>query len=269
MAAQQSAALLCLATSAIVKVEAEVADALADAGADVDAGAEDVSDLGDTFEVVSEATDLVAVRTAVTEAGGKVLLRRLVASGETVNLTGNDLDAAGGKLIITKINGVPVKEGSHVILPSGLEIVVNADGSFTIGAATSGAQIGEHEALCKAYPGVVEGTVAVVLASGAAGGVAVAAGSPVTGMPSLHLTVSKVLVPSELVMTHAGSAPAVGSAVCARADGANAITESKAVVIKSLVIVSSFRFKFAIVRKLPPVTVSQVRQSADGDCVSM
>lgn len=50
----------------------------------------------------------------------------------TVNLTGNDLDAAGGKLIITKINGVPVKAGSHVILPSGLEIVVNADGTITV-----------------------------------------------------------------------------------------------------------------------------------------
>jgi YebC/PmpR family DNA-binding regulatory protein len=35
----------------------------------LDAGAEDVNDLGETFEIVSEPTDLVAVRTAVTEAG--------------------------------------------------------------------------------------------------------------------------------------------------------------------------------------------------------
>jgi YebC/PmpR family DNA-binding regulatory protein len=35
----------------------------------LDAGAEDVNDLGDTFEVVSEPTDLVAVRTALQEAG--------------------------------------------------------------------------------------------------------------------------------------------------------------------------------------------------------
>ncbi|GAA3748447.1 YebC/PmpR family DNA-binding regulatory protein [Spinactinospora alkalitolerans] len=34
-----------------------------------DAGAEDVNDLGESFEVVSEATDLVAVRTALVEAG--------------------------------------------------------------------------------------------------------------------------------------------------------------------------------------------------------
>ncbi len=37
-------------------------------GAVLDAGAEDVNDLGDTFEVISEATDLVAVRTALQEA---------------------------------------------------------------------------------------------------------------------------------------------------------------------------------------------------------
>ncbi|RNL79196.1 YebC/PmpR family DNA-binding transcriptional regulator [Nocardioides marmorisolisilvae] len=37
--------------------------------ATLDAGAEDVNDLGDSFEVVSEATDLVAVRSALQEAG--------------------------------------------------------------------------------------------------------------------------------------------------------------------------------------------------------
>jgi len=35
----------------------------------LDAGAEEVSDSGDVFEIISEATDLVAVRTAVQEAG--------------------------------------------------------------------------------------------------------------------------------------------------------------------------------------------------------
>ncbi len=38
-------------------------------GAVLDAGAEEVNDHGDVFEVVSEATDLVAVRTALQEAG--------------------------------------------------------------------------------------------------------------------------------------------------------------------------------------------------------
>jgi YebC/PmpR family DNA-binding regulatory protein len=35
----------------------------------LDAGAEEVNDLGDAFEVVSEASDLIAVRTALQEAG--------------------------------------------------------------------------------------------------------------------------------------------------------------------------------------------------------
>ena len=35
----------------------------------LDAGAEEVNDLGDSFEVVSEATDLIPVRTALRDAG--------------------------------------------------------------------------------------------------------------------------------------------------------------------------------------------------------
>jgi YebC/PmpR family DNA-binding regulatory protein len=35
----------------------------------LDAGAEEVNDLGESFEVISEATDIVAVRSAVQEAG--------------------------------------------------------------------------------------------------------------------------------------------------------------------------------------------------------
>jgi YebC/PmpR family DNA-binding regulatory protein len=35
----------------------------------LDAGAEEVNDLGEEFEVISEATDLVAVRTALQDAG--------------------------------------------------------------------------------------------------------------------------------------------------------------------------------------------------------
>ena len=38
-------------------------------GAVLEAGAEEVNDLGEAFEVLSEATDLVAVRTALQEAG--------------------------------------------------------------------------------------------------------------------------------------------------------------------------------------------------------
>jgi YebC/PmpR family DNA-binding regulatory protein len=38
-------------------------------GAVLDAGAEDVNDLGDSFEIISEPSDLVAVRTALQDAG--------------------------------------------------------------------------------------------------------------------------------------------------------------------------------------------------------
>ena len=41
----------------------------------LDAGAEEVNDLGDSFEIVSEATDLIPVRTALQEAGHRLRLR--------------------------------------------------------------------------------------------------------------------------------------------------------------------------------------------------
>lgn len=54
-------------------------------------------------------------------------------SGETlVDLTANDVEASGGKLTITKINGIPVTAGSVVTLASGLQITVNADGTITV-----------------------------------------------------------------------------------------------------------------------------------------
>ncbi len=53
--------------------------------------------------------------------------------GQTVvDLIGNDVDAAGGTLTITKINGIPVTAGSTVTLPSGLVIMVNGDGTITV-----------------------------------------------------------------------------------------------------------------------------------------
>lgn len=49
-----------------------------------------------------------------------------------INLLANDKNASGGTLTITKINGVPVVAGSEVLLPSGLVVVVGADGTITI-----------------------------------------------------------------------------------------------------------------------------------------
>ena len=51
---------------AVAKAEKLDEDTILDAV--LDAGAEEVNDLGDTFEVISEATDLVAVRTALQAA---------------------------------------------------------------------------------------------------------------------------------------------------------------------------------------------------------
>jgi hypothetical protein len=57
-----------------------------------------------------------------------------VARGEqvVVDLLGNDSGPDGGKLTITKINGIPVTAGSKITLPSGLDLIVNADGTITV-----------------------------------------------------------------------------------------------------------------------------------------
>jgi Hint domain/Bacterial Ig domain len=49
-----------------------------------------------------------------------------------LDLTANDTNSGSGTLTITKINGIPVKAGDHITLQSGLEIVVNADGTITL-----------------------------------------------------------------------------------------------------------------------------------------
>lgn len=57
------------ARKGLVEVLAENADEDAILEATLDAGAEEVRESGDVFEVISEATDLVAVRTALQDAG--------------------------------------------------------------------------------------------------------------------------------------------------------------------------------------------------------
>ncbi|MCT1549129.1 YebC/PmpR family DNA-binding transcriptional regulator [Brevibacterium casei] len=53
----------------VIVVPAEGTDEDAIVEATLEAGAEEVNDEGETFEVISEATDLVAVRTALVDAG--------------------------------------------------------------------------------------------------------------------------------------------------------------------------------------------------------
>jgi Hint domain/Bacterial Ig domain len=49
-----------------------------------------------------------------------------------INLLGNDQNPTKGALTITQINGQDVKEGSIVLLPNGVEVIVNGDGTVTI-----------------------------------------------------------------------------------------------------------------------------------------
>lgn len=51
---------------------------------------------------------------------------------KTVDVLANDENAAGGTLTITHINGQAVVAGDTVTLPSGQEVVVNANGTLTV-----------------------------------------------------------------------------------------------------------------------------------------
>ncbi|GAB4067057.1 YebC/PmpR family DNA-binding transcriptional regulator [Angustibacter speluncae] len=68
----------------------------------LDAGAEEVNNLGESFEVVSEATDLVAVRTALQEAG----IDYDSAEAQFVPATQIELDADGATKIFRLIDAL-------------------------------------------------------------------------------------------------------------------------------------------------------------------
>lgn len=68
----------------------------------LDAGAEEVNDLGDTFEVISEATDLVAVRSALQEAG----IDYDSAEASFVPSVTVEVDADGARKIINLVDAL-------------------------------------------------------------------------------------------------------------------------------------------------------------------
>ncbi len=68
----------------------------------LDAGAEEVNDLGDSFEVLSEASDVVAVRTALVEAG----IDYDSADAQFVPATQVEVDAEGARKILKLIDAL-------------------------------------------------------------------------------------------------------------------------------------------------------------------
>ena len=68
----------------------------------LDAGAEEVSDLGDSFEVMSEATDVVAVRTALVDAG----IDYDSAEAQFVPATQVEVDVDGARKILRLIDAL-------------------------------------------------------------------------------------------------------------------------------------------------------------------
>jgi hypothetical protein len=57
---------------------------------------------------------------------------------KTVDLLDNDTTTSGGELTITAINGVPVAAGDTLILDTGEEITLNADGTVTVESTGEG-----------------------------------------------------------------------------------------------------------------------------------
>ncbi|GGB93833.1 YebC/PmpR family DNA-binding transcriptional regulator [Cellulomonas carbonis] len=71
-------------------------------GAVLDAGAEEVNDLGEAFEVMSEATDVVAVRTALQDAG----IDYDSAEAQFVPATQVEVDVEGARKILKLIDAL-------------------------------------------------------------------------------------------------------------------------------------------------------------------
>ena len=89
-----------------------------------------IADAGDAAYDSNLMIAADSVQTAVIAVDDSFDIER---SGKAVvDLTGNDGNSGSTDLLITKINGIPVTAGSHVVLSDGTEIIVQADGTITV-----------------------------------------------------------------------------------------------------------------------------------------
>ena len=88
--------------------------------------------IADTGDATYDSNLLIAadsVQTVLVARDDAVTMTR--SESETINVLGNDAHTAG-TLVITHINGVPVIAGQTITLPSGQQVTLNANGTFTI-----------------------------------------------------------------------------------------------------------------------------------------
>ena len=94
----------------------------------LDAGVEEVNDLGDSFEVISDPSDLVAVRTALQEAG----IEYDSAEAQFVASTQIELDAEGARKVLKLVDALEDSDDvqnvyTNLEVPDDVLAEVNAD----------------------------------------------------------------------------------------------------------------------------------------------
>ena len=89
--------------------------------------------IADTADSAFDSNLLISADSAQTVLVARNDTSPIFANGQkVVNVLGNDVHALGSTLTITQINGINVVVGQIITLPTGQQIKLNADGTFTI-----------------------------------------------------------------------------------------------------------------------------------------
>ncbi|MDE4172982.1 Hint domain-containing protein [Phaeobacter sp. PT47_59] len=89
-----------------------------------------IADVGDS---AYDSNLLIAGDSIQTGLVAKTDLVHVLPDGsKTVDVLANDVNAAGGTLTITHLNGIAVTAGSRITLSTGQEVELNADGTLTL-----------------------------------------------------------------------------------------------------------------------------------------